>query len=89
MITLKVKGTDKCIGTLSEAQLQYLIDELEEEGSEDQDYWINSAQIELFKSKGADSSLIAMLESALGDNDDVEVIWPSFRTPHLQSCIYV
>ena len=75
MITLKVKGTDKYIGSLSEAQLQYLIDELEEEDSEDQDYWINSAQIELFKSKGADSSLIAMLESALGENDDVEVIW--------------
>ena len=75
MITLKVKGTDKYIGSLSEAQLQYLIDELEEEDSEDQDYWINSAQIELFKSKGADSALIAMLDSALGDNDDVEVIW--------------
>jgi hypothetical protein len=75
MITLKVKGTDKHIGSLSEAQLQYLIDELEEEDSEDQDYWINSTQIEIFKSKGADSSLIAMLESALGDNDDVEVIW--------------
>jgi hypothetical protein len=75
MITLKVKGTDKYIGSLSEAQLQYLIDELEEEDSEDQDYWINSAQIELFKSKGADPSLISLLESALGDNDDVEVIW--------------
>lgn len=50
-------------------------DELEEEDSEDQDYWINSTQIELFKRKGADSSLIAMLESALGENDDVEVMW--------------
>ena len=47
MITLKVKGTDTFIDSLSEAQLQYLIDELEEENSEDHDYWINSTQIEL------------------------------------------
>ncbi len=75
MITLKNKETNQFIGSLSEAQLQFLIGELEEEDSEDQDYWLNRAQIEIFKSKGADSSLIAMLESALGDNDDIDVIW--------------
>ena len=75
MITLKNKETGQYIGSLSEAQLQYLIDELVEEHSEDKDYWLNSTQIEIFKEKGADSSLITMLESALGDKDGVEVMW--------------
>ncbi len=75
MITLKNKETGQHIGSLSEDQLQYLIDELEEEHSEDQDYWLNRAQIAIFKEKGADSSLITMLEAALGESDGVEVIW--------------
>ena len=75
MITLKNKDTGQHIGSLSEAELQYLIDELEEEHSEDKDYWLNRTQLEIMKEKGADSSFIKMLESALGDNDDMEVIW--------------
>jgi hypothetical protein len=75
MIALKIKDTGEYIGSLSEAQLQYLIDELVEEHSEDQDYWLNRAQVEIFKEKDADPSLIALLESALGNDDEVEVIW--------------
>ncbi len=75
MIVLKNKETGKFIASLTEDQLQYLIDELEEEHSEDKDYWFNRAQVDLFKDKGADPSLIAILESALGDNDEVEVEW--------------
>ncbi len=75
MIVLNNKETGKFIASLTEDQLQYLIDELEEEHSEDQDYWFNRAQIDTFKEKGADPSLIAILETALGENDEVEVIW--------------
>jgi hypothetical protein len=75
MIALKIKETGEYIGSLSEAQLQYLIDELEEEHKEDQDYWLNRAQVEIFRDKGADSSLISLLESALGSDDEVEVVW--------------
>jgi hypothetical protein len=75
MIALKIKNSGEYIGSLSEAQLQYLIDELVEEHGEDQDYWLNRAQVEIFKEKGADPSLIALLESALGDGDEVEVKW--------------
>jgi hypothetical protein len=75
MITLKNKETGEFIGTISESDLQYLIDELEEEHSEDKDYWINKDQLEIFADKGADPSLIALIESALGENNDVEIIW--------------
>ena len=75
MITLKNKETGEFIGTISEADLQYLIDELEEEHSEDKDYWLNKDQLKILADKGADPSLIAMIESALGENGDVEIIW--------------
>ena len=75
MITLNNKDTGQHIGTLSEDELQFLIDELEEEHSEDKDYWVNRAQLEILKEKGAEPSFIAMLESALGENDDMEIIW--------------
>ncbi len=75
MITLKDKQTGQFIGTITEAQLQYLIDELEEEDNEDTDYWLNRTQLAIFEEKGADASLIALLTSALGNNDDVEVVW--------------
>lgn len=75
MIRLKNKASGTHIGTLTEAQLQYLIDQLEEEDAEDKDYWLNRAQIDLFKEQGADTQLIAILESALGNNDDMEIVW--------------
>jgi hypothetical protein len=75
MITLKNKETGEFIGTISEADLQYLIDKLEEENSEDKDYWLNKRQLEILADKGADPSLIAMIESALGENSGVEIIW--------------
>lgn len=75
MITLKNKETGEFIGTISEEDLQYLIDELEEEHREDTDYWLNKDQLEILADKGADPSLIALIESALGENNDVEIIW--------------
>jgi RimJ/RimL family protein N-acetyltransferase len=75
MITLKNKETGEFIGTISEADLQYLIDELEEENSEDKDYWLNKGQLEILADKGANPALIAMIESALGENRGVEIIW--------------
>lgn len=75
MITLKNKDTGQFISSITEAELQYLIDDLEEEHNEDKDYWLNRTQLEIMKEKGADPSFIEMLESALGDNDDIEVIW--------------
>ena len=75
MITLKNKETGEYIGTISEEDLQYLINELEEEHRDDTDYWLNKDQLEILAAKGADPSLIALIESALGENNDVEIIW--------------
>ena len=63
------------LGTISETQLQFLIDQLEEETSEDQDYYLNPQTLELLAKRGADADLMALLRTAMGDRDGVEIRW--------------
>jgi len=75
MINLYEKDTNKSLGQISEAQLQYLIDHLEEEGSEDQDYAVTPLLLEYFEGLGADPSLISLLRDALGGREEIEIVW--------------
>jgi hypothetical protein len=63
------------VGELSEEQLDFLIDNLEEEWPEDRDYFINRSMIEMLKARGADSVLLHMLTEALGNRDEVDILW--------------
>lgn len=75
MIRVHDKNTNKLIGEINEKQLQLLIDELVEEDSTDQDYYINQDQLDQLEKKGADETLIQMLRDALGKKDDMDIIW--------------
>ena len=75
MINLYEKDTNKSLGQITEAQLQYLIDHLEEEGIEDQDYAITPTLLEYFEGLGADPALIALLRDALGGREEIEIVW--------------
>ncbi len=63
------------LGILSEAQLQFLIDQLEEETSEDRDYYLNPTTLELMEKEGGDPQLIALLRRAMGEKDGIEIRW--------------
>ena len=63
------------VGQLSEEQLDFLVDNLEEEWPEDRDYYVSRAMLELLKQRGADSTLVNMLTQALGDRDEVDILW--------------
>jgi hypothetical protein len=63
------------VGELTEDQLDVLIDNLEEEWTEDRDYYINRAMIDMLQAKGADSGLLNMLREALGTKQDVDILW--------------
>ncbi len=65
----------KQVGELTEDQLDFLIDNLEEEWSEDRDYYINKDMIAMLEQRGADSGLVRLLQEALGDKDEVDVLW--------------
>ena len=58
------------LGTISESQLDFLIDNLEEELEEDEDYWVNQATIDYLREKGADEGLLGILEKAISDSDE-------------------
>jgi processive 1,2-diacylglycerol beta-glucosyltransferase len=75
MIQLTDKDTGAALGTISEQQLQYLIDQLEEESSEDQDYYINETTLDLFEQRGADKALVSLLRSALKGRTEMEIRW--------------
>lgn len=75
MITLKDKETDQYIGTIDEKQLQFLIDQLEEESLDDQDYYINITTLDMLKTNGIDDTLLEMLKKALGSREDMEIVW--------------
>ena len=75
MITLRDKGTGNAIGTITASQLQFLVDQLEEEDTDDQDYWLNRESVEILRENGADADLVRMLEAATEGRDEVEVEW--------------
>ena len=75
MINLHDKNTQELIGQINEKQLQFLIDELVEEDSTDQDYYINRDQLDQFEEKGGDEALIQMLRDAMGTKEDMDIIW--------------
>ena len=74
MIQLRTKGLGRLLGSISDEDLKFLIDNLEEEWEEDQDYYINQATLEMLKSRGAPEALVALLEREMGDGD-IEIEW--------------
>lgn len=75
MIVLRDKDSRNLIGEITEQQLQFLIDELEEEFKEDTDYYVDGATLELLEGRDADPKLIALLRDALGDRPEMEIVW--------------
>jgi processive 1,2-diacylglycerol beta-glucosyltransferase len=63
------------VGELSEEQLDFLIDNLEEEWSDDRDYFVNREMVNVLQTRGADPALITLLQHALGDKDEVDILW--------------
>ena len=75
MIQLHEKETGVFVGTITDAQLQFLIDQLEEESADDTDYYIDYATLDLFEQVGAEDDLLALLRQALGTREGIEIVW--------------
>jgi hypothetical protein len=63
------------LGSITAEQLQFLIDELEEESSTDRDYYIDSATVDMLEADGADPALVALLRTALAGREGMDVRW--------------
>jgi len=75
MIDIYNADTNQLIGNITEADLQVLIDGLEEESTKDQDYFIDAATIDLLGDGRATDHLLHLLRAALGTRDGVEIRW--------------
>ncbi len=67
--------TDVDIGEITDKQLAFLVEQLEEEHEEDDDYFIDRDTLELMADNGGDPELLALLEKALGDDDSMDIAW--------------
>lgn len=75
MIQLRDKENGNVLGTITAAQLQFLIDQFEEESREDRDYYLNRDTLDLLEKAGADAHLMALLRNAIGDREEMEIQW--------------
>ncbi len=75
MIQLYDDQSGDLIGTITQAQLQYLVDQLEEEDSEDQNYYIDRGTLDWFDEYKVDPVLETLLREALGDRDGMDIRW--------------
>jgi hypothetical protein len=75
MIDLYNAETNQLIGSITEADLQVLVDGMEEESSHDQDYYVDAATIDLLGDGRATEHLLGLLRTALGSSDGVEIRW--------------
>ena len=65
--------TDNEIGTITDKQLAFLVEQLEEDHEDDTDYFIDRETLELLSDNGADPELLAILEKGLGDDDEMDI----------------
>ncbi len=64
------------LGTLTEDQLDFLIDNFEVEFEEDEEYFLMADMIDFLKEQGADRNLLALLQKALtGTQDGVDILY--------------
>lgn len=64
---------DNEIGIITEDQVQFLIDNLEEEGVEDRDYYIDPDALNFLAENGCDEELLTMLTEALEGRVNIDV----------------
>lgn len=75
MVQLYDDQSGDLIGTITEEQLKYLVDQLEEEDLEDRNYYIDRTTLEWFEEHAVDPVLEAMLRQAMGARDGIDIRW--------------
>ncbi|HIE05693.1 MAG TPA: galactosyldiacylglycerol synthase [bacterium (Candidatus Stahlbacteria)] len=73
MIKLYDKESGRYLGEITEEELQFLIDNLEEENLTDTDYYLAKATLDFLKDQGISGHLLGIIEGAMGDKDGVEI----------------
>lgn len=75
MVNVYDNGTQEKLGEITQAQLQFLIDQLEETSLEDQDYYMDTNTLAMLTEAGADDELVELLQNGMGDREGFEIRW--------------
>jgi hypothetical protein len=75
MVELRDVQTGLVAARITEAQLAFLVEQLEEEGEYDRDYYVDAGTLDLLAARGADDELLDALRGALGRRACVELEW--------------
>lgn len=80
MIKIFNKETNEFIGRISEGDIQFLADHLEEESIHDKDYYITRETVTQFPQQGASPKLMEVLEGGLRNGNAIEIRWERDET---------
>lgn len=76
MVKVYNKATNELLGRISDDELAFLKDQLEEEGLNDHDYYLRRETIDEFEgSAGATEHLVTILKTGLRSDEAVEIRW--------------
>jgi hypothetical protein len=67
--------TGALIGTVSDAQFETIAEHLEQESTDDDDFYIDGATIAMLEQDGADAAGLALLRKALGTQQGLDIRW--------------
>ncbi len=73
MVALYDVGTGAKVGRISEKQLEALVNWMEEESTEDRDYYLTVEDCDLMEEQGIDPTLIEALRAALHGREDMDL----------------
>ena len=75
MIKIYNKVTNEFLGRITESELQFLVDHLEEESLRDTDYYILRETVDEFPQQGASPKLMEVLRGGLKADNAIEIRW--------------
>lgn len=75
MIVLFNNDTNTRLREITPEELAFLQSHLEEESTEDQDYFIASVTVDIMEAKGESPALVRLLREEIGDSDGAEFHW--------------
>jgi hypothetical protein len=74
------KETNEFLGRISEGDMQFLAEHLEEESIHDTDYYITKDTLEQFPAQGASPKLMEVLGGGLRNGTAIEIRWERDNT---------
>lgn len=80
MIKVFNKETNEFIGRISEGDIQFLADHLEEESIHDTDYYLTRETVAQFPQQGASPKLMEVLQGGLRNGNAIEIRWERDET---------